>query len=209
MAGADDKPLLVLSREGKGRVALLLSDQMWLWARGYEGGGPYLDLLRRLAHWLMKEPDLEEEALRAKAPRPRADDRAPKPKTANAARRRHDAFGQDGHAALGGGRVPACGARNSKPRSSGCSGRSTAISPSWPMPGRKTRRNFKRSSRRRRSCGLAEATGGTVRRIADGEWRLRCRASSPCATAPSMAAATMQRSKTPAPAKSKASASRR
>jgi hypothetical protein len=65
MSGADAKPLLVLSREGKGRVALLLSDQMWLWARGYQGGGPDLDLLRRLAHWLMKEPDLEEEALRA------------------------------------------------------------------------------------------------------------------------------------------------
>ena len=63
--GADNKPVLVLSREGKGRVAELLSDQMWLWARGFEGGGPYLDLLRRLAHWLMKEPDLEEEALRA------------------------------------------------------------------------------------------------------------------------------------------------
>jgi len=65
LSGAQDKPLLVLSREQKGRVALLLSDQMWLWARGYDGGGPYLDLLRRLAHWLMKEPDLEEEALRA------------------------------------------------------------------------------------------------------------------------------------------------
>ena len=65
MAGADEKPVLVLSREGKGRVAELLTDQMWLWARGYQGGGPYLDLLRRLAHWLMKEPDLEEEALRA------------------------------------------------------------------------------------------------------------------------------------------------
>lgn len=63
--GADQKPLLVLSREGKGRVALLLSDQMWLWSRGFEGGGPHLDLLRRLAHWLMKEPELEEEALRA------------------------------------------------------------------------------------------------------------------------------------------------
>ena len=67
MSGPDDKPLLVLSRVDKGRVALLLSDQMWLWARGYDGGGPYLDLLRRLAHWLMKEPDLEEEALRASA----------------------------------------------------------------------------------------------------------------------------------------------
>ena len=64
MKGADDEPLLVLSREGEGRVALLLSDHIWLWARGYEGGGPHLDLLRRLSHWLMKQPDLEEEALR-------------------------------------------------------------------------------------------------------------------------------------------------
>ncbi len=64
MHGPDDKPLLVLSREGEGRVALLLSDHIWLWARGYEGGGPHIDLLRRLSHWLMKQPDLEEEALR-------------------------------------------------------------------------------------------------------------------------------------------------
>jgi len=64
MDGAGGKPLLVLSREGDGRVALLLSDHIWLWARGYEGGGPHLDLLRRLSHWLMKQPDLEEEALR-------------------------------------------------------------------------------------------------------------------------------------------------
>ena len=64
MQGADDKPLLILSREGEGRVALLLSDQLWLWARGFQGGGPHLDLLRRLSHWLMKEPELEEELLR-------------------------------------------------------------------------------------------------------------------------------------------------
>ena len=60
-------PLLALSRVDKGRVGLLLSDQIWLWARGYDGGGPHLDLTRRLAHWLMKEPELEEEALRARA----------------------------------------------------------------------------------------------------------------------------------------------
>jgi hypothetical protein len=66
MQGPDAKPLLVLSREGKGRVALLLSDHIWLWARGFEGGGPHLDLLRRLSHWLMGEPDLEEESLRLK-----------------------------------------------------------------------------------------------------------------------------------------------
>jgi hypothetical protein len=64
MQGPDNKPLLVLSREGEGRVGLLLSDHIWLWARGYEGGGPHLDLMRRLSHWLMKQPDLEEEALR-------------------------------------------------------------------------------------------------------------------------------------------------
>ncbi len=67
MKGAEDKPLLVLDRKGKGRVALLTSDHAWLWARGFEGGGPHTDLLRRLSHWLMKEPDLEEERLTASA----------------------------------------------------------------------------------------------------------------------------------------------
>ncbi len=63
MSGPDDKPLMVLKRQGKGRVAQLLSDHAWLWARGYDGGGPQVELLRRMAHWLMKEPDLEEESL--------------------------------------------------------------------------------------------------------------------------------------------------
>jgi len=67
LSGAGDKPLLVLAREGKGRVGMLLTDQLWLWARGYDGGGPHVDLMRRLAHWLLKEPELEEEALRATA----------------------------------------------------------------------------------------------------------------------------------------------
>ena len=67
MTGLEDRPLLVLDRKGKGRVALLASDQAWLWARGYDGGGPHTDFLRRLAHWLMKEPDLEEERLLASA----------------------------------------------------------------------------------------------------------------------------------------------
>lgn len=67
LSGPGDRPLLILNREEKGRVALLLSDQAWLWARGYQGGGPHLDLLRRLSHWLMKQPELEEEALRAAA----------------------------------------------------------------------------------------------------------------------------------------------
>jgi uncharacterized membrane protein len=66
MSGDHGEPLLVLDRVGKGRVAQLLSDQMWLWARGFEGGGPQAELLRRLAYWLMKEPDLEENDLRAR-----------------------------------------------------------------------------------------------------------------------------------------------
>jgi hypothetical protein len=65
MKGPDDKPLLILDRKGKGRVGMLLSDQGWLWARGFEGGGPDVALYRRIAHWLMAEPELEEEALNA------------------------------------------------------------------------------------------------------------------------------------------------
>jgi hypothetical protein len=65
LSGADDKPLVVLDRVGEGRVAELLSDHLWLWNRGIDGGGPQPELVRRVAHWLMKEPDLEEEALRA------------------------------------------------------------------------------------------------------------------------------------------------
>ena len=65
MKGPDDRPLLVLNRKGEGRVGMLLSDQGWLWARGFEGGGPHVALYRRIAHWLMKEPELEEERLTA------------------------------------------------------------------------------------------------------------------------------------------------
>lgn len=65
MSGVEDSPLLLLDRVGEGRVAQLLSDHLWLWARGFEGGGPQDELLRRVAHWLMKEPELEEEDLRA------------------------------------------------------------------------------------------------------------------------------------------------
>ncbi len=67
MTGAEDRPLLVLDRIGEGRIAMLMSDHAWLWTRGYEGGGPQLELLRRLAHWMMKEPELEEERLSAEA----------------------------------------------------------------------------------------------------------------------------------------------
>lgn len=65
MTGPGGRPLMVLDHAGKGRVAQVLSDQIWLWSRGFEGGGPQGEVLRRLAHWLMKEPDLEEENLSA------------------------------------------------------------------------------------------------------------------------------------------------
>lgn len=65
MTGVGDQPLLILDRVGEGRVALLLSDTIWLWGKGFDGGGPQTELLRRVSHWLMKEPSLEEEALGA------------------------------------------------------------------------------------------------------------------------------------------------
>jgi hypothetical protein len=65
MDGADGRPLVILDRIGLGRVAQINSDHIWLWARGFEGGGPQAELLRRMAHWLMQEPDLEEEAVTA------------------------------------------------------------------------------------------------------------------------------------------------
>ncbi|MGE3935686.1 MAG: hypothetical protein AB7F67_20660, partial [Rhodospirillaceae bacterium] len=65
MQGSGERPLLVVDRVGEGRVAQVLSDHLWLWARGFEGGGPHSEMLRRLAHWLMKEPDLEESDLQA------------------------------------------------------------------------------------------------------------------------------------------------
>lgn len=65
METPDGKPLMILGRAGEGRVAQIMSDHIWLWSRGFEGGGPQAEVLRRLAHWLMKEPDLEEESLSA------------------------------------------------------------------------------------------------------------------------------------------------
>ncbi|HQT77676.1 MAG TPA: hypothetical protein PLD10_11545, partial [Rhodopila sp.] len=66
MRSPDGAPLLALNHAGEGRTALLLSDQIWLWSRGHQGGGPQAELLRRIAHWLMQEPDLEENALTAR-----------------------------------------------------------------------------------------------------------------------------------------------
>ncbi|HAE26126.1 MAG TPA: hypothetical protein DCG58_03110, partial [Hyphomonas adhaerens] len=67
LAAPDGKPLLVLDRVDKGRVGMLMSDQIWLWARGYDGGGPFAEMIRRVVHWLMKEPELEERRLKLTA----------------------------------------------------------------------------------------------------------------------------------------------
>jgi hypothetical protein len=88
LSGAQGDPLLLLDHVGEGRVAMLLSDQIWLWSRGHQGGGPQAELLRRVAHWLMKEPELEENALTARVEHGRlaverrsTDDRPPAPVT--------------------------------------------------------------------------------------------------------------------------------
>ncbi len=71
MTGPANRPLLILDHVGQGRAAMLMSDQIWLWSRGQAsqrggGGGPQAELLRRVAHWLMKEPELDEERLTAR-----------------------------------------------------------------------------------------------------------------------------------------------
>lgn len=63
MDGLDHKPLLILDRVQKGRVAQIASDHIWLWSRGFDNGGPHAELLRRVVHWLMKEPELDERAM--------------------------------------------------------------------------------------------------------------------------------------------------
>ena len=148
MGGVEGKPVLVLSREGKGRVAELLSDQMWLWARGYDGGGPYLDLLRRLAHWLMKEPDLEEEALRATADG----------KTFTVTRQSLQAevppaiitlpSGKTLTVTLFGRRARACGAGASRSGNSASTRSRTATCRSSPASGRRIHASSRRSCRR-------------------------------------------------------------
>ena len=85
----------MLDRQGEGRIAVLASDQAWLWSRGYEGGGPQLELLRRLAHWLMKEPELEEEVLRGTGEDGDVRDHPPHPGRERAAGHRHQPLGRD------------------------------------------------------------------------------------------------------------------
>lgn len=63
LSGPDGRPLLIVDRVSKGRVGMLMSDQIWLWASGHDGGGPFAELIRRVVHWMMKEPELEERRL--------------------------------------------------------------------------------------------------------------------------------------------------
>lgn len=67
MNGIGGAPLLVLDKVGKGRVAVLTSDNIWLWSKGLAQAGPYTELLRNVAHWLMKEPELEDDYIKAEA----------------------------------------------------------------------------------------------------------------------------------------------
>ena len=166
LSGIDGAPLLVLSREGKGRVGLLLTDQSWLWARGYQGGGPYDDLMRRTAHWLMKEPELEEEALRATA------------KGREVTVERQSLTDQAGPAhivaALRQGAGSGAGVRRAGPVSRQVHGGGTGALPAepgrsdraGPCRPRKSARISRSWSRPPKNCGrLAEASGGSVRRI--------------------------------------------
>jgi hypothetical protein len=140
MTGPGDRPLLMLAREQKGRVALFLSDHAWLWARGFRDGGPHLDLLRRLGHWLMKEPDLEEEALRAAraAAISRSSARrwaTTRPPSWSPAPTASPAPSRSSPAA------PACSRPGSRPASSGCTGSPATTSPPSPASAPRTRAN--------------------------------------------------------------------
>ena len=140
MNGGHGEPLLVLDRVGKGRIAQLLSDQMWLWARGFEGGGPQAELLRRLAYWLMKEPDLEENDLRAAIEGDQLNVTRQSLGTGrpaghgDRARRHHRSL------ALSPRRAAAAPARR-RSRRWGSTGSPTAPAPRSPPPGRSTRSN--------------------------------------------------------------------
>ena len=165
--GAGGAPLLVLSREGKGRVALLLSDQLWLWARGFQGGGPYEELTRRMAHWLMKEPDLEEEVLRGRA------------MGGELLVARQTLAAQTGPvrvtAPSGQGKrpwnvppSPACSGAGSPMRKWACTGCGRATSPRWFRSGRKIRWNIASWSRPPKSSARwrrrpAARRGGSAR----------------------------------------------
>ena len=177
MNGPEKSPLLVLNRVDKGRVALLLSDQMWLWARGFDGGGPYLDLLRRLAHWLIEGDGPRGRSAAGAGQRPRPDDRAPEPEGRGS---QATVTGPDGKATtvqLGAGRARPV-ARNARPSiRTGSIAPATASMLRWPWSGRRTRSSFRTSYRHRRAETARRATGGGVHRLARGADDPACRPS--------------------------------
>ena len=65
LSGLNNKPLLVIKKVNKGRIAQIYSKNIWLWTKtGNDDGGPYNKLIKNLAHWLMKEPSLEDSKLK-------------------------------------------------------------------------------------------------------------------------------------------------
>ena len=176
LQGPSALPLLALSREEKGRVALLLSDHAWLWARGYQEGGPYLDLLRRLGHWLMKEPALEEEALRAQTTGRGREVRVERQTMAETAepvtRDRPDRHASDPDPGAGRAR-PVRGAPSRRPNSA-CTpcapGALVAFVSVGPPNPRELADVFSDTERLK---ALAEGTGGSIRRRRRGRRRHR------------------------------------
>ena len=163
MEGPDGRPLLLLSRVGEGRAALLATDHAWLWDRGFEGGGPQLELLRRLAHWLMQEPELEEEALWAE---PAGQTHADHPPDAG----RGGARG-DGHRSRRHRDVGDAGARSRRGGS-----RRTGRRPRWASTGSPTaRRDGDRARPRRAARVRGDHRHG--RPAGPGRWRPRTAAS--------------------------------
>ncbi|MDC3091077.1 hypothetical protein OA848_01670 [Rickettsiales bacterium] len=64
LSGVNNKPLLAVKKVNDGRIAQIYSHNIWLWSkRENNQGGPYNLLIKNLAHWLMKEPTLEENKL--------------------------------------------------------------------------------------------------------------------------------------------------
>ncbi len=63
MTGSNGLPLMLTDEIGDGRMGIWLSSNWWFWNRGIDGGGPQTEVLRRLTHWLMRQPELEEKRL--------------------------------------------------------------------------------------------------------------------------------------------------
>lgn len=60
----NENPILVIDKYEKGRVAVILSDKSWFWQRGYDGGGPFRELIGRTAYWLMGDEKLADTVLK-------------------------------------------------------------------------------------------------------------------------------------------------